>query len=48
MVLEDGRTRVINLAGAINAGAVSVWRGTFIKPGNRDLGPGTPTGKAQP
>jgi hypothetical protein len=43
MVLDDGLTRVINLAGAIKAGAVSVWRGTFTKPGNADLGLGTPT-----
>jgi 2-polyprenyl-3-methyl-5-hydroxy-6-metoxy-1,4-benzoquinol methylase len=32
MLLDNGLTRVINLAGAINTQAVSVWRGSFTKP----------------
>jgi SAM-dependent methyltransferase len=32
-LLDDGLARVVNLAGALNSRAVSVWRGTFVKPG---------------
>ena len=32
-LLDDGLTRIINLADAIRTQALSVWRGTFLNPG---------------
>lgn len=33
MLLDDGYTRVINYAAALDDGTLEVWRGSFTRPG---------------